>query len=532
MNYSTSPNIRTTPSPNKSRLSSPRGSPRRRERCHSSRICLYFTRNHRWILFLFLSILLASQWGLRLVEDTPPPEKQLSLNSLLKNKRASARPAASSATLLRAGKNPYLKSSDAGTAEYRQKEELRKARQAFDPSLFPVLSSDIYQPHSLQPLQVIFFGTDESMNPTTGLILDGLERSKYIQVAQTVQYDSVTRSAKSEKWHSLKKEHPMVYVIDWDNLSRDCHVLERVLVQTAGIKKHDHSSYLLYVDLSASARVESCPRVEAHFSKERIRQAMRSIVDQRYWDQRLNWVHTGNIIPNSYGTDEGPLLHAPLILPESFVDQIHSAMSSLRENTNKDLPDRELDVANFWRDGDNSHYGFLRRKVASTITALNGTAVHGHSVRWLVKGIYNSKNPEDLNRIQSEYVRLLLMAKIVVVAQNDEWEDHSLLMEALSSGALVMTDAMLAPPWGLKNRSNVVIYDSPTSLENLVRYYLHPRNEKRRLSIAQKGWELAMTEHRSWTRMESLLFGKTYTQSKKRAPSREHKPQTTQSDRS
>jgi hypothetical protein len=230
-------------------------------------------------------------------------------------------------------------------------------------------------------------------------------------------------------------------------------------------------------------------------------------------------VHTGKLIPNHH------LLHAPLILPEFFVDQMITA-TSLRDGK-KALPARELDVAHFWRDGDNSHYGFLRRKVASTITAFNGTKVHGHRVRWLVKGIYNSQTPEELNDIQSEYVRLLLSAKIVVVGQNDEWEDHAVLMEALSSGALVMTDNMLAPPWGLKNHSNVVMYDSPNSLDELVRYYLHPQNEQRRLAIAQKGWELAMTGHRSWTRMETLLFGKTYTQAKKRAPSREHKSSTT-----
>ena len=130
MSYS-SPNIRTTPSPKNSRLSSPRGSPRSRELSHSSRLCLYFTRNHRWILFLFLSILLASQWRLRLGEETPPTAKHLSLDSLLKNKGGSARHVASSATLLRAGKSPYLKSSDTGTAEYQQKEELRKVQQAF-----------------------------------------------------------------------------------------------------------------------------------------------------------------------------------------------------------------------------------------------------------------------------------------------------------------------------------------------------------------------------------------------------------------
>jgi hypothetical protein len=533
MNYSSPPTIRKTPSPNKSRLNSPRGSPRSRERSHYSRICLFFARNPRWFLALFFSILLATQLGFRLVEDTPPPTKKLSLSSLLKEKRAESFPVASPATLLRAGKNLHMKSTDAQAAEFRQKEEIRKRWQQFDPSLYPVLPNDIYVPHSKHPLQVVFVGTDESMDPTTGVILDGLDRSKYIQVARMIQYDEATRSAQSEEWHSLKTDHPLVYVIDWENLARDCHVLERVLVQMAGVKKEKHDqSYLLYVDLSASASVISCPRIEKiYFAKERIRQAKRSIVENRYWDHTLNWVHTGKSIPNHHrhhhnSTHPGLLLHAPLVLPESFVFQIDKVKSSLKDGS-KELATPEFDVAHLWRDGDNSRYGFLRRKVASTIAALNETTVHGRRVHCLVKGIDdNHDTPEEFYRIRIEYLRQLLSTKIVVVAQQDEWEDHAWLMEAFASGALVMTDAMLALPSGMKNRSNVVIYDSPTSLEKLVRYYLHPENEKRRLNIAQKGWELAMTEHRSWVRMEVLLFGKIHTQSNKRAPSREHKSPT------
>jgi hypothetical protein len=71
---------------------------------------------------------------------------------MLKDKRASGRPAL--ATLLRAGKISYLKSFRMYTTEYRQKEELRKVRQAFDPSL-PVLSLK-YTSLTVAALQVIF----------------------------------------------------------------------------------------------------------------------------------------------------------------------------------------------------------------------------------------------------------------------------------------------------------------------------------------------------------------------------------------
>jgi hypothetical protein len=45
------------------------------------------------------------------------------------------------------------------------------------------------------------------------------------------------------------------------------------------------------------------------------------------------------------------------------------------------------------------------------------------------------------------------VSKIVVVAQADEWEDHDdRLMEAMTSGAMVLFDSLIAPPTVLKRK--------------------------------------------------------------------------------
>jgi hypothetical protein len=116
------------------------------------------------------------------------------------------------------------------------------------------------------------------------------------------------------------------------------------------------------------------------------------------------------------------------------------------------------------------------------------------------------------NMIRIEYVQELIGTKIVVVAQRDEWEGHLRLLEALASGALVIADKALAMPNGLHDRKSIVLYDSALSLKEAIMYYLNPKNDKERLSIARRGWETAMGRHRSWHRVEEIIFGKPLTQ--------------------
>ena len=111
--------------------------------------------------------------------------------------------------------------------------------------------------------------------------------------------------------------------------------------------------------------------------------------------------------------------------------------------------------------------------------------------------------------VQNEYVKTLVSSKIVVVSQRDLWEDSYRLMEALVSGAMVMTDPMLTLPTGLVDRESIVVYQSLEDLPVLVTYYL--TNEAERSDIAQRGHHVALSLHRPHHWMERLFFGKVVT---------------------
>jgi glycosyltransferase involved in cell wall biosynthesis len=120
----------------------------------------------------------------------------------------------------------------------------------------------------------------------------------------------------------------------------------------------------------------------------------------------------------------------------------------------------------------------------------------------------------------------LLQSKIVVVAQRDEWEDHYRLYESLASGALVLTDPMLALPEGLVNGTNLLVYDTLQDLERLLTYYL--KHDEERQEIAKRGFSMVMGRHRSWHRMEQILFGQPQTSVDKpyaEAPRKQERPE-------
>jgi hypothetical protein len=306
-----------------------------------------------------------------------------------------------------------------------------------------------------------------------------------------------------QDWLSLKEKpnQTVVHMVDWAAMDRDCHVLEDMyhhVVQPA-------SHILVYVDQTASTRVLTCPTINDLFHNQ-YRIIKQSIVQDRHWDSKKQWVRRGKIMKNTQ-QGLGPVLHAPHFLRESFVDLMVEALKASRQKLSKIVShSRKLDVIHVWRKGDSSHYGRLRRQVSLAIQQLSGTKLKKHSLRWLVRP---QGNDDEIERgtVQPEYVANLLSSKIVVVAQRDEWEDHYRLMESLASGALVLTDEMLAAPHGLKNGTNIIVYKDVPTLQRMILHYAHPDNEEERRTIAQKGFDLAMGKHRSWHRMEQLLFG-------------------------
>jgi Glycosyl transferases group 1 len=115
----------------------------------------------------------------------------------------------------------------------------------------------------------------------------------------------------------------------------------------------------------------------------------------------------------------------------------------------------------------------------------------------------------------------MLTTKMIVVAQRDEYEDHYRSMVSLVCGAMVMTDVMLGLPDGFQDKQNIVVYSSAETLKEQLYFYLNTKNEMKRRNIAKKGWEMAMPKHRSWQRVEELLFGNPVSKSRKlhfRAP--------------
>eukprot|EP00980_Cylindrotheca_fusiformis_P023224 scaffold10247_cov58-Cylindrotheca_fusiformis.AAC.2 len=111
--------------------------------------------------------------------------------------------------------------------------------------------------------------------------------------------------------------------------------------------------------------------------------------------------------------------------------------------------------------------------------------------------------------VSDAYATTLLQAKIVIVTQRDQWEDHFRLFEGLASGAMVLMDEMLSLPHSLQDGESVVFFHNLDEMQDLAIYYLEHTEE--RLAIARKGWEISMKYHRSWHRLEEMLFGRGVT---------------------
>jgi hypothetical protein len=352
---------------------------------------------------------------------------------------------------------------------------------SYNASLSPVLDKPIH-------IQVqLIVDVSQSIGPQSKFLLDGLERSAYTEVVNVV---FLNPNIKTLSVHERDTSKPLLWMVDWGSMHRDCHRLQRVLQ----VQLRRPNEPVVLVDYSGSSRQTQCD-----FWDEGFRLAKRSIVQGRHYNPTK--MDRGTLAENT-GTPGGPIVHAPLVVREGFVQALFANGTSKTHPLNTK---REVDLAFFWKPGDYSHYGFWRRDAANVVQSFK------ERYTTLIDIVANDEEGMELGNIQSDHVQKLLSSKIVVVAQRDEWEDHYRLLESLASGAMVLADAMLAPPYGLKNKTNVVLYDSPQSLQRLIQYYLDKKNKRRRLSIAKEGYQLAMGRHRCWHRVEQILFGQPLT---------------------
>lgn len=119
---------------------------------------------------------------------------------------------------------------------------------------------------------------------------------------------------------------------------------------------------------------------------------------------------------------------------------------------------------------------------------------HLGSDKWVAHQI----NSESRRTISKGYFGKMQQAQIIVTANPSGWEGDFRLMEAMSSGAMVMVDAMRVPrPFPLKHEHHVVYYNNRNKTEffrllDKYRNDIHARNR-----VAKNGYLHALKYHRA-----------------------------------
>jgi glycosyltransferase involved in cell wall biosynthesis len=210
--------------------------------------------------------------------------------------------------------------------------------------------------------------------------------------------------------------------------------------------------------------------------------------------------------------------HSPLIVR---TDTVNSLQDVLKEKYGMPLAgpietiEREVDVSHFWP-SDGVGVGQVESALRHRVSAIIQKMGEKDNIKVYV-GLAGDAARTGRRGVKSAYIEGLLNTKIVIVTQRDRWEDHYRLFEALATGPLVITDRMLSLPQGLQNGTSVIECTSAEDLRSKILYYLaHP---KERLAIAKRGRSVAMTRHRTWHRIEEIIFGSPLTKCSENAGS-------------
>ena len=532
---SSTPSKKRIVSPSKQLSSSPRGNKHGRGISGSDVLCMAFLKYFRWLVtgMLALSFLrmltmepLDAIYGDNSIRNQTYYDQTIIYDPNAPKPKPAA-PVETSPIVNSDSDRSQVTEDKPPTIESTMEENDTDLLSSYNASNAPVILDG--WDRTVQVHLIVDIAFAEDVDPFSKLLSTAIGRSQYLQLTAVT---FVKPSIESFEIVPRNPELPLLFLIDWGSMDRDCHRLQLVLEQIEleqDAKDETEEPYFLLMDSTGSTRQTRCDylfqdvvsntrRYAFTNDKNRIRLAKRSIVQNRYYDFETNQLHLGEVAPNQWqGTPQNydkPVLHSPMALRESFVMAIQNVTSGESLVPTKDGM-RPIDVGYFWKTGDYSHYGFYRRDIARVIKTLHGVSVDKATGRRMQNdvGIVYTDDVRDMTagKIQMDYIEKIVQCKIIVIAQRDEWEDHYRLMESLASGALVMTDSMVALPDGLQDKVNIVVYDNPKHLKELVRYYLDPKQKEKRKKIASKGYKLVMGRHRCWHRLEELLFGQPLT---------------------
>ena len=175
----------------------------------------------------------------------------------------------------------------------------------------------------------------------------------------------------------------------------------------------------------------------------------------------------------------------------------------LHSSTNHDHIDiyREKHAVHFWNEIDAKEDNvMLRNEVSRSLKRLQRK-----NLEFIVNtNEAGERGADGRNSAQIDYAKAMLEYQIIVVCQRDSHETHYRLMEALSSGAMVMTDHAHYFPKGIEDGKSIIVYKNASDLQEKVLYYL--RHDKERKEIAREGRSSALDHNRSWQWLERLIF--------------------------
>ena len=246
--------------------------------------------------------------------------------------------------------------------------------------------------------------------------------------------------------------------------------------------------------------------------RDNIHAVIEQVVVDRNWDEQQQFPTLGELWNPFqkrgcfYGNNA--ILHMPYVVRSDYAKAIQKHFPTTHTLIQKD---RLLDVSSFWPTETNEDFSKLRTAVSRVVAALNQTIIPGRAEPVLAfAGMVSAAGQVGRSWASTEYLTKMTNSKIIVLAQRDHWEDHFRFFEAMVAGACVFSDPMLTLPEGYKDGVNIVIYNSLDELKVLIIQYL--KDDAKRLKIAQAGYELAMSRHRTYHWMEELFFGNRFSQ--------------------
>lgn len=273
---------------------------------------------------------------------------------------------------------------------------------------------------------------------------------------------------------------------------------------------------ILLMDWYDGATLVACPELVTVAQKKNLYYTKRGVVRDRYYNATTRRIQLGYVdsFTNWSLVSAAPVRHIPYAVRTDFVQALEQVLTNHTPTFSSLEPSlvrlsRPKDAAHFWpvccygrkvdRGGKASN-SMLR----DSVSALLFDMAQQDGLQTFAD-LSGSANIRGRNFVDLEYARNILKYKIIVVAQKDFHEEHYRLLEAIISGALVMSDTMLSIPRDFVDGESIVFYNDLDDLRAKIKYYL--KHEVERLAIASKGWTLAWNRHRSWHRMEELIFG-------------------------